>query len=108
MTYAQDFLETWLGCDLIVSTSAGVPIKRRAVEVIGADTPVGKGKKKAIKQEKLKEAELDESAKGTSPETKNRKTGKSQKQLVLSEGKEVEQPLAIRARVKTKVGSSFS
>ena len=28
MTYAQDFLETWLGCDLIVSTSAGVPIKR--------------------------------------------------------------------------------
>ena len=108
MTYAQDFLETWLGCDLIVSTSAGVPIKRGAVEVIGADTPVGKGKKKAIKQEKLKEAELDESAKGTSPETKNRKTGKSQKQLVLSEGKEVEQPLAIRARVKTKVGSSFS
>ena len=28
VTYAQDFLETWLGCDLIVSTSAGVPIKR--------------------------------------------------------------------------------
>ena len=28
VTYAQDFLETWLGCDLIVSTFAGVPIKR--------------------------------------------------------------------------------
>ena len=47
MTYAQDFLETWSGCDLIVGASTGVPIKRGAVEVIGADTPVGKGKKKS-------------------------------------------------------------
>ena len=93
---------------LLLVLLLGYQLRGGAVEVIGADTPVGKGKKKAIKQEKLKEAELDESAKGTSPETKNRKTGKSQKQLVLSEGKEVEQPLAIRARVKTKVGSSFS
>ena len=28
VTYAQDFLETWSGCDHIVGTSAGVPIKR--------------------------------------------------------------------------------
>ena len=45
---------------------------------------------------------------GIGPETKKRKTGKSQKQLVLSEEKEVEQPLAISTRVKTKVESSFS
>ena len=45
---------------------------------------------------------------GIGPETKKRKTGKSQKQLVLSEEKEVKQPLAIRTWVKTKVESSFS
>ena len=28
VTYAQDFLETWSGCDHIVGTFAGVPIKR--------------------------------------------------------------------------------
>ena len=62
---------------LLLVLLLGYQLRGGAVEVIGADTPVGKGKKKAIKQEKLKEAELDESAKGTSPETKNRKTGKS-------------------------------
>ena len=65
-------------------------------------------KERAIKQEKLKEAEVEGSAEGIGPETKKRKTGKSQKQLVLSEEKEVEQPLAIRTRVNTKVKSSFS
>ena len=81
MIYAQDFPETWSGCDLIISTSSGVPIKRGAVEAIGVATPVGKGKEKRIKQEKLKEAEVEESAEGTeaSPEAKKRKTGKSQK-----------------------------
>ena len=108
MTYAQDFLETWLGCDLIVSTSAGVPIKKGAVEAISAGTSVGISKERAIKQEKLKEAEVEGSAEGIGPETKKRKTGKSQKQLVLFEEKKVEQPLAIRTRVKTKVESSFS
>ena len=43
--YAQDFPETWSRCDLIVGTSSGVPIKRGAVEAIGAATPIGKGKK---------------------------------------------------------------
>ena len=81
MIYAQDFPETWSGCDLIIGTSSGVPIKRGAVEAIGVATPVGKGKEKRIKQEKLKEAEVEESAEGTeaSPEAKKRKTGKSQK-----------------------------
>ena len=65
-------------------------------------------KERAIKQEKLKEAEVEGSAEGIGPETKKRKTGKSQKQLGLSEEKEVEQPLAIRTRVNTKVKSSFS
>ena len=65
-------------------------------------------KEKAIKQEKLKEAEVEGSPEGIGPETKKRKTGKSQKQLVFSEEKEVEQPLAIRIRVKTKVEFSFS
>ena len=56
----------------------------------------------------MKEAEVEGSAEGIGPETKKRKTGKSQKQLVLSEEKEVEQPLAIRTWVNTKVKSSFS
>ena len=109
MTYAQDFPETWSGCDLIIGTSFGVPIKRGTVEAIGVATPVGKGKEKRIKHEKLKEAEVEESAEGTEvgPKAKKRKTGKSQKQLVTSEEKEVRQPLATRTRMKTKVVSSF-
>ena len=72
MTYAQDFPKTWTGCDLIVGTSSGVPIKRGAVKTIGAAIPIGKGKEKRIKQERLKEAELEESTEGNeaSPETK--------------------------------------
>ena len=42
------------------------------------------------------------------PETKRRKTGKSQTPLVSQEGKDVGQPLASRTRKKTKVESSFS
>ena len=42
--YANDFPNAWSGCDLIVSTSSGVPIKRGVVEAIGAATLVGKGK----------------------------------------------------------------
>ena len=56
----------------------------------------------------MKEAEVEGSAEGIGLETKKRKTGKSQKQLMLFEEKEVEQPLAIRTRVKTKVEFSFS
>jgi len=56
----------------------------------------------------LKEAEVKGSAEGIGPETKNMRTGKSHKMLVLFEEKEVKQPLAIRTRVKTKVESSFS
>jgi len=114
--YAQDFLKTWSGCDLIVGSSSGVPIKRRAVEAISAATPIGKGTEKKIKQENVKRAELEESVKGT--ETKKRKTARSQKQLVISEeperispptvGKEVGHPLIPRTRMKTKVESSLS
>ena len=49
MTYARDFPETWSRCGLIISTSSGVPIKRGAVETIGATTLVGKGKEKRLK-----------------------------------------------------------
>ena len=108
VTYAQDFLETWLGCDRIIGASTGVPIKKGAVEAICAGTSVDMSKERAIKQEKLKEAEVEGSAEGIGLETKKRKTGKSQKQLMLFEEKEVEQPLAIRTWVKTKVESSFS
>ena len=90
MTYAQDFPEVWSGCNLIVGASAGVPIKKGAVEVISAGTPIGMSKEKVIKQEKLKEPEVKGNAEGIGLETKKRKTGKSQKQLVLSEEKEVE------------------
>ena len=79
MTYAQDLPEVWSGCDFIVGASAGVPIKKGAVEVISAGTPIGMSKERAIKQEKLKEAEVEGSVKGIGPETKKRKTRKSQK-----------------------------
>ena len=55
----------------------------------------------------MKEATIEESVGGTGPKTKKKKTGKSQKHLVLAEEKEVEQPLVVRGRVKTKVESSF-
>jgi len=118
--YAQDFPETWLGCDLIIGASSSVPIKRGAIEAIGAATPIGKGKEKKIKQEKVKQAELEEGVEGTktSPETKKRKTAKSRKQLLIFEepermssptvGKEVGHPFIPRTRVKTKVESSLS
>ena len=120
MTYAQDFPKTWSRCDLIVGAFSGVPIKRGAVKAIGAVTPIGKGREKRIKQEKFKEARLEESAKGTEAglETKKRKTGKSQEQLVIFEepesvnsptvGKGVGHPLVPRSRVKTNVESSLS
>ena len=118
--YAQDFLETWPRCDLIFCTSFGVPFKRGAVETIGAATPVGKGKEKRIKQEKVKQSEPEEDVEGTEagPETMKRKTAKSRKQLVVFEepegvsspieGKEVGHPLISEAQVKTKVESSLS
>ena len=104
----QDFPETWSGCDLIVGASSGVPIKRGVVEAIGATTPTGKGKEKNVKQEKVKQAELEEGVEGTKAgsETKKRKTAKSQKQLVIAEepgrvsspsvGKEVGHPFLLR------------
>lgn len=116
---ANDFLETWSGCDLIVGTSSGVPIKRGVMEAIGTVTPVGKGKEKKIKQEAVKRAKLEESAEGTKvgPETKKRKTIKSLKQLAISEelkrvdpftvGKEVGHPLIPKIRVKTRVEFSL-
>ena len=118
--YTQDFLEVWLRCDLIVGISSGVPIKRGAVKAIGVATPLCKGKKKKIKQEAVKRAKLEESAEAieAGPETKKRKTLKSQKQLVISKGlkrvgpstigKEVGHPLILRTQVKTKVESSLS
>ena len=75
MTYAQDFLETWSGCDLIVGAFTGVPIKKGAVEAIRVGTSVSISKERAIKQEKLKEAEVEGSAEGIGLETKKRKTG---------------------------------
>ena len=48
-----------------------------------------------IKQEKLKDAEVEESAEGI--DAKKRKTGKSQKQLVAFEEKEVGQLLTSRS-----------
>jgi len=47
--YANDFLDAWSGCDLIMGTSSSVPIKRGVIEAIGVETPVGKGREKKIK-----------------------------------------------------------
>ena len=68
---------------------AGVPIKKGVVDAISAGTFVGISKERAFKQEKLKEAEVEGSVEVIGPETKKRKTGKSQKQLALSEEKEI-------------------
>ena len=78
------------------------------METIGVATPMGKGKE--IRTEKLKAVDVKESTEGmkAGPEAKKRKTGKSQKQLVSQEEKEIRQPLATRTRKKTKVKSSFS
>ena len=120
MCYAQDFPETWSGCDLIIGTSSGVPIKREAVKAIGVASLIGKDKEKKIKQEMVKRVELEETVEGTEagPETKKTKTTRSQKLLVISEelervsplivGKEVGHHLVPRTRVKTKVESSLS
>ena len=109
LCYAQYFPKTWSGCDLIIGASSSVPIKRGAVEAIGAVTPIGKDKEKKIKQGKVKQDELEEGVKGTEAgsETKTRKTAKSQKQLIISEepgrvnsptvGKKVGHPLLPRA-----------
>ena len=106
--HAQDFPKTWLGCDLIIGASSGVPIKRGAVEAIGATTPIGKGKDKKIKQEIVKRVKLEESVEGTEAglKTKKWKTAKSHKQLVIYEefkrvslplvGKELGHPLIPR------------
>ena len=79
--YVHDFLETWSGFDLVVSAFSGVPIKRGVVKAIGAATPISKGKEKNIKRKAVKRAELEKSVKSTEvgPETKKRKTAKSQK-----------------------------
>ena len=42
-----------------------MPIKRGAIEAIDATTPIGKGKYKRIKQEKVKQSEPKEDVKGT-------------------------------------------
>ena len=108
MTYAQDFLETWLGYSLVIGTSSRVPIKKGAVETIGDATAPSKGKD--VRPEKMKVVDVDESTEGIKigSETKRRKTGKSQTHLASQEGKDVEEPLASRTRKKTKVESSFS
>ena len=62
VTYAQDFPATWLGCGLIIGTSYEVPIKKGAMETIGAATPAGKGKE--IRPEKTKTVDVEESTEG--------------------------------------------
>ena len=81
MCYMNNFLNAWLGCDLIVGASFGVPIKRGVVEAIGIVTPVGNGKEKKIKQETIKKAEVEGSVKDTKAglETKKRKIAKFRK-----------------------------
>ena len=76
VTYAQDFPEVWSGCDLIVGASARVPIKKGMIEAINAGTFVGMSKERAIKQEKLKEIEVEGSVEGIGPETKKKEDWK--------------------------------
>ena len=46
------------------------------MEVISASTPVGMSKERAIKQEKLKEIEVEGSVEGIGPETKKKEDWK--------------------------------
>ena len=48
-----------MGCGLIIGTSSGVPIKKGAMETIGAATPMGKDKE--IRPEKMKTIDVEES-----------------------------------------------
>ena len=107
MTYAQDFPGTWLGYGLIIGTSSEVPIKKGAVETIGAATTSGKGKD--VMLEKAKTVDVEQSSEGVKigPEPKRRKTGKSQVHLVSQEDKEVEQPLASWTWKKTNLFPRF-
>lgn len=76
MSYVNDFPASWPGCDLIVGSFSGVPIKKEVVKKIGAATLVGKGKEKNIKKEVFKKSKVEESAEGTKAGhgTKKRKT----------------------------------
>ena len=108
VTYAQDFPETWLGYSLVIGTSSGVPIKKGAVETIGA--AIAPSKSKDVRPKKMKAVDVDESTGGVEigSEAKRRKTGKSQAHLASQEGKDVREPLVSRTRKKTRVESSFS
>ena len=71
------FPRTWLGYGLIIGTSSRVPIKKGAVETIGAAIASGKGKD--VRPKKMKTIDVEESTEGVKagPEAKRRKTGKS-------------------------------
>ena len=119
VSYANDFLASWPGCDLIVDSSSSVPIKKGVVKEIDATTPVGKGNEKKIKKETVKKSKVEESAEDTKAgqDTKRRKTTSSRKQLIISKdlgevgssavGKEVGHPPIPNIRKKTKVGFSI-
>ena len=99
--YANDFPDAWPRCNFIVSAFSGVPIKRGAIKAIGAATPMGKGKEKEIKQEAVKNAEIEENVKGTEvgPKTKKRKITTSRKQLVIFEELEGVDPSTVGKKV---------
>ena len=117
--YANDFLDSWSRCDLIVGSSSSMPIKMGVVETICVATHVGKGKEKKIKQEAIQKSDVEGCAEGTKAGhgTKMRKIVLACKQLVVSKGpeeadpyaigKEVIHPLIPKIRVKTKVKSSI-
>ena len=95
------FSRNLVGLRSYYCTSPEVPIKKGAVETIGAAIASGKGKD--VRPKKTKTVDVEESTEGvkTGLEMKRRKTGKSQTHLVSQEDKEVGQPLASRTRKKT-------
>ena len=64
-----------MGCGLIIGTSPELPIKKGAVETIGAATASGKGKD--VRPKKTKTVDVEESTEGvkTCHETKEEKLG---------------------------------
>ena len=71
-----------MGCGLIIGTSSRAPIKKGAVEKIGAAIASDKGKN--VKLGKMKTVDVEKSTEGVKVglKTKRRKTGKSQTHLV--------------------------
>ena len=119
VSYANYFLASWPGSDLIIGSSTSVVIKKGVVDEIGATTPVGKGEEKKVKKDAGQKSKAQEVVEGSeaSQGTKKMKTASTRNQLVVLEdpkekdysaiGMDVNHPPILKIRVTTKVETSI-